>query len=105
MLKHKLCMLSALFTSILFLTSYLTNYFTSGVTYFTGLGLIKFIYFFILTSHAVLAVTLVPLVIITLKFALHKKFDKHKKMACWTFPIWIYVSVTGVIVYLMLYHL
>lgn len=104
-LQHKICMLSALFASILFLISYLTNYFISGVTHFTAHGWIKFAYFFILLSHMILAIILVPLVLVTIKLALQNKIDSHKKTARWTFPIWAYVSITGVIVYLMLYHL
>lgn len=102
---HKICMLSAFTTSILFLISYLIYHYNIGSKPFTGEGWIRPFYFTILISHTILAVVIVPLVIITLSRALKQRFNKHKKIAHWTLPIWLYVSVTGVTVYLMLYHL
>lgn len=102
---HKICMLSAFTTSILFLISYLTYHYNIGSKPFTGEGWIRPFYFTILISHTILAVIIVPLAIITVSRALNQRFNKHKKIAHWTLPIWLYVSVTGVTVYLMLYHL
>jgi uncharacterized membrane protein YozB (DUF420 family) len=98
-------MLSALACSALFLVGYLTYHFNVGTTRYQGEGILRPIYFTILLTHTVLAIALVPLVLITLIRALREKFDKHKKIARWTLPIWLYVSVTGVVVYLMLYRL
>lgn len=88
--------------SVLFLTSYLIYHYKVGDVHFIGTGLIRPIYFFILITHVTLATAIVPLVFITLYRATKKKFAKHKKIARWTWPIWFYVSITGVIVYLML---
>jgi uncharacterized membrane protein YozB (DUF420 family) len=87
------------------LVGYLTYHFNVGTTRYQGQGLLRPIYFTILLTHTVLAVTLVPMVLITLTRALRERFDKHKSIARWTLPIWFYVSVTGVVVYLMLYRL
>lgn len=109
--RHRLCMLTASSLSGLFLVSYITYhalrtyYFGLGPTRFTGTGLSRPIYFTILTSHTVLAAAVAPFVIWTLIRALKGNFDRHKRMARLVFPVWIYVSVTGVVVYLMLYHL
>ena len=103
--QHRACMLSALACSALFLVGYLTYHFNVGTTRYQGEGILRPIYFTILLTHTVLAIALVPLVLITLIRALREKFDKHKKIARWTLPIWLYVSVTGVVVYLMLYRL
>ncbi|MFN0086039.1 MAG: DUF420 domain-containing protein [Blastocatellia bacterium] len=104
---HRNCMLGAFATSTLFLASYLTYHFSKplGPTTFQGQGVIRPIYFFILITHTILAVVIVPLVFITLSRALKARFDKHRAIARWTLPIWLYVSVTGVVVYLMLYQL
>jgi uncharacterized membrane protein YozB (DUF420 family) len=102
---HKISMLSAFATSILFLVSYLIYHYNIGSRPFTGQGWIRPVYFTILISHTILAVVIVPLAIITLNRALKERFDKHRKIARWTLPIWLYVSVTGVTVYLMLYQL
>lgn len=104
-LPHKRLMLVALVVSALFLISYLVYHYSAGTTPFAGEGWIRPVYFSILTTHTILAAAIVPLIIITLTRALRKKFDKHRRIARWTFPIWLYVSVTGVIIYLMLYHL
>ncbi|MEO7454338.1 MAG: DUF420 domain-containing protein [Fimbriimonadales bacterium] len=102
---HRACMLTALACSILFLIGYLTYHFQVGTTRYDGEGILRPLYFTILLTHTVLAVAIVPMVLITLIRALREKFDKHKAIARWTLPIWIYVSVTGVVVYLMLYRL
>ncbi len=103
---HRACMIGAVTASILFLISYVLYHvvFARGVTRFQGAGLARAIYFTILLSHTILAVTIVPFVIITLKRALGRDFARHRKIARWTFPMWAYVSVTGVLVYFMLYH-
>ena len=104
-LAHKRCQLAALTASILFLISYIVYHLHHGTTRFTGQGIARPIYFTILTTHTILAVVIVPFVIITLRRALRADFLRHRAIARWTFPMWLYVSVTGVIVYVMLYHL
>lgn len=101
---HRVCMLAAFGTSTLFLISYLTYHYSHGATRFAGQGLIRFVYFAILITHTVLAVVIVPLVLTTLTRALRGRVEKHRRIARWTLPIWLYVSVTGVVVYLMLYQ-
>jgi uncharacterized membrane protein YozB (DUF420 family) len=102
---HKRCQLSALTTSALFLASYLTYHFFHGSTRFAGQGISRPVYFTILISHTILAVVIVPLVGLTLWRALRADFERHRRIARITLPLWLYVSVTGVIVYLMLYQL
>jgi uncharacterized membrane protein YozB (DUF420 family) len=102
---HRACMVGAVTTSIVFLISYLIYHFNVGATSFKGTGWVRPFYFAVLISHTVLAATIVPFVIVTLRRALRKQFASHLKVARWTFPMWLYVSVTGVIVYLMLYHI
>ena len=104
---HRACMLGAVTCSSLFLISYVVYHvgFGAGVTRFAGSGWVRTAYHTILISHTILAVTVVPFVIVTLKRALRGDFRKHRSVARWTFPMWLYVSVTGVIVYLMLYHI
>ena len=102
---HKKFMLAAFTTSCLFLVSYLTYHFQIGSKRFEGQGLIRPVYFSILISHTILAAAIVPLVIMTLKRALKGNFEPHRRIARRTLPIWIYVSVTGVMVYWMLYQL
>jgi uncharacterized membrane protein YozB (DUF420 family) len=97
-------MLGAVASSLLFLVGYLTYHAQAGTTRFQGTGLIRPIYFAVLISHTILAAAIVPLVIITLSRALRGKFSAHKKIARFTLPIWLYVSVTGVLVYFALYH-
>ena len=104
MKSHTICMVSACCTSTLFLISYLTFHYYHGSTHFQGRGLIRFIYFAILISHTILAVVIVPLAITTLWRGLTGNFMKHVKIARVTFPLWLYVSVTGVIIYWMLYQ-
>ena len=103
--NHKRCQLLALTASVLFLVSYLTYHFFYGSTRFAGQGIARPVYFTILTTHTILAVVIVPLVAITLTRALRTDFERHKRIARITLPLWLYVSVTGVIVYLMLYHI
>jgi uncharacterized membrane protein YozB (DUF420 family) len=102
---HRACMLAALGTSLLFLTSYLIYHAHIGSRPFTGQGWVRPVYFSILISHTVLAAAVPFLAIITLFRALRERFDRHVRIARWTLPIWFYVSVTGVIIYWMLYQL
>jgi putative membrane protein len=102
---HKKMMITALVTSGLFLISYLIYHYNVGSVKFTGQGTVRTVYFIILISHTILAILLPPLVGITLVRALRERFDKHRVIARWTLPIWLYVSITGVAVYLMLYQL
>jgi uncharacterized membrane protein YozB (DUF420 family) len=102
---HRVCMLIAVSVSILFLISYVTYHAHAGSKHFTGQGLVRPMYFTLLLSHTILAmVVALYMAPVTLYRALRKRFDQHKMIARWTFPIWFYVSVTGVVVYLMLYH-
>ena len=101
---HKRFMVSAFIVSCVFLISYLIYHYRVGHVPFQGQGIIRPIYFVLLTSHTILAITIVPLILITLRRAWLEKFDKHKIIARWTLPLWFYVCVTGVIVYVMLYH-
>ncbi len=101
---HRAVMISAFALSLLFLTSYLIYHSQVGTIHFTGAGLIRPVYFTILTSHTILAAALPFLVVITLRRALLRRFDRHKRLAHWTLPIWLYVSFTGVVIYLMLYR-
>jgi uncharacterized membrane protein YozB (DUF420 family) len=100
---HRRFMLSAFATSALFLTSYLVYHYNIGSKPFPGQGAIRVVYFAILISHVILAAAVLPLALITLNHALRLRFEKHVPIARWTLPIWLYVSVTGVVVYLMLY--
>ena len=103
---HKAFMLSAVGVSLLFLISYVTYHIRVGkVVLFSGQGWIRPVYFTLLTSHTVLAAAIVPLIIVTLRRALLERFDKHRLIARWTLPLWFYVSVTGVIVYFLVYQI
>ena len=102
---HRTLMLTAVATSTLFLISYLYYHARVGSYHFRGHGWSRPLYFTILTSHTILAVTIVPLVIITLSRALRERFDRHRAIARWTYPLWLYVSVTGVVIYFMLYRI
>lgn len=102
---HAVCMCSAMLTSALFFASYIYYHFHHGTTPFPHYGWIRPVYFAILISHTVLAVTVPPLSIVTLSQALRGRFDRHVKIAKITFPIWLYVSVTGVVIYWMLYRM
>jgi uncharacterized membrane protein YozB (DUF420 family) len=103
--QHRNAMLAAFGTSVLFLISYLTYHANAGSRPFTGQGPIRAVYFFILITHIVLAAAVPPLAIVTLNRGLRERFDRHVRIARWTLPIWLYVSVTGVLVYLMLYQM
>jgi putative membrane protein len=102
---HRNCQLTAVSTSALFLISYLTYHYYHGATRFAGQGLVRPVYFAILITHTILAVVIVPLIIVTLYRAARGDFIRHRRIARWTLPLWLYVSVTGVIVYLMLYQI
>jgi uncharacterized membrane protein YozB (DUF420 family) len=102
---HRALMLTAVATSTLFLISYLYYHWHVGSVKFPGHGWSRWVYFSILISHTILAAAIVPLVIITLSRALRQRFDRHRAIARWTYPLWLYVSVTGVVIYFMLYHL
>ena len=102
---HKTCMVTAFGVSSLFLLSYLIHHYRVGSVPFGGTGFMRPVYFTLLVSHIVLAACIVPLVLITIYRAWSQQFEKHVRIARWTLPLWLYVSVTGVIVYWMLYHL
>ena len=102
---HRNVMLAACSVSVAFLVSYLVYHAQVGSVRFTKQGLIRTIYLTILLTHTVLAAAIVPLVVVTLSRGLSAKYDRHRRIARWTMPIWLYVSVTGVIVYVMLYRL
>jgi putative membrane protein len=102
---HKRCMLAALVTSTAFLASYVVYHWNIGSKPFTGQGAIRTLYYVILVPHVLLAMTVLPLALMTTARALRSQFDRHRRVARWTLPVWLYVSVTGVLVYLMLYQL
>jgi putative membrane protein len=102
---HRNCMVAALVSSTLFLTGYLTYHAHAGTTVFRDPPWFRPIYLAILLTHTVLAVAIVPLVLITLTRALRQRFELHKKIARWTWPIWMYVSTTGVVIYFLLYQI
>jgi putative membrane protein len=101
---HRACMITAVFTSSLFLASYLYYHAHAGVIRFRGTGWIRPIYFTLLTSHTLLAASLLVLIPITLTFALRGRIERHRAIARWTYPIWLYVSFTGVLIYFMVYR-
>ena len=101
---HRAFMVAALIASILFLTCYLIYHYNVGATKFQGPDWARTLYFIVLIPHTILAVAMVPFIITVVIRAFRKQFDKHRRLARWTFPVWLYVSVTGVIVYFMLYH-
>jgi uncharacterized membrane protein YozB (DUF420 family) len=100
---HRACMLGAFAVSVLFLASYLVYHYHAGSRPFTGQGWIRAVYFVLLVSHIVLAAAIVPLALTTIYRGLAAQLDRHKRIARFTLPIWLYVSVTGVVVYLFLY--
>jgi uncharacterized membrane protein YozB (DUF420 family) len=102
---HRACMISAVVTSSLFLVSYLYYHAHVGSVRFPGQGWVRPVYFALLISHTLLAATVVPLVLLTLTAALRGHFQRHRRIARWTYPIWLYVSLTGVVVYIMLYRI
>ena len=99
---HRASMFTAFVFSTLFLAAYITNYALHGEMHFQGVGGIRWVYFPLLISHIILAVVVLPMILITFFLSLSSRFPAHRRLARWTFPIWLYVSVTGVIVYLML---
>jgi uncharacterized membrane protein YozB (DUF420 family) len=102
---HRAAMISAVAASSLFLISYLTYHAHIGSKHFPGHGWARYVYFSILLTHTILAAVVVPLVLVTLTRGLKGRFDRHRPIARWTYPVWLYVSVTGVVIYVMLYHL
>ena len=105
MAAHRAVMITALISSSFFLASYLYYHWHVGSVHFQGQGWSRPVYFSILISHTILAAAIVPLIIITLSRALRERFDRHRVIARWTFPLWLYVSITGVVIYMMLYKL
>ncbi|MFA0737105.1 MAG: hypothetical protein LKKZDAJK_000184 [Candidatus Fervidibacter sp.] len=101
---HRACMLGAVVASAAFFISYAIYHAHAGTTKFAGTGWVRPIYFAILISHTLLAAVIIPMVLLTLVRALRGDFARHRAIARWTFPLWLYVSVTGVLIYLMLYH-
>jgi uncharacterized membrane protein YozB (DUF420 family) len=102
---HKRCMIAALATSTLFLISYVIYHANAGSRPFTGSGAVRVIYFTVLITHVILAITVLPLALTTTARGLWSQFDRHVRIARWTLPVWLYVSVTGVVVYWMLYQM
>jgi len=105
MAVHKRFMVSAFWVSVAFLISYVIYHIRVGHVIFHGQGWIRPVYFVLLTSHTLLAIVIVPLILVTLRRAWMEKYDKHRIIARWTLPLWFYVCVTGVIVYLMVYQI
>jgi putative membrane protein len=103
--RHRACMIAAFVCSSAFLFFYIYYHVHVGVVRFSGQGWIRPVYFTLLTTHTILAVTILPLAILTLTRALQERFDRHRRIARWTLPLWLYVSVTGVIIYWLLYRL
>ncbi len=102
---HKVLMISAFAVSSVFLVSYLVYHYRVGHVAFQGQGWIRPVYFVLLTTHTILAVVIVPMILVTLRRAWLERFDRHRAIARWTLPLWFYVSVTGVIVYLLVYQI
>lgn len=102
---HKRCMLAALTTSALFLVSYVIYHANTGSRPFPGQGVVRVVYFAILITHVILAAAILPLALITAARGLSAQYDRHVRIARWTLPLWLYVSVTGVVIYLMLYRM
>jgi uncharacterized membrane protein YozB (DUF420 family) len=101
---HKVCMVAAMAVSAVFLTSYLVYHYNVGSVRFTKQGWIRAVYFPLLLTHTILAAIVLPMVLRSAYLALKGRFVQHRRIAKWTFPVWMYVSVTGVVVYLLLYH-
>ena len=102
---HRICMISALIVSVIFMVFYLYYHLKIGNIPFAGVGIIRPIYFSILASHVILAAVLFPMALITAGLAIRKNFSRHRRIARWTLPIWLYVSITGVVIYLMAFHI
>ena len=105
MSAHRICMLAAVAASTLFLACYLFFHWKVGNVLFLGQGWARPVYFTILITHVILAMVIVPLAIITLNRGLRARYDKHRTIARWTWPLWMYVSVTGVVIYFLLYQI
>lgn len=105
LVKHRLCMIGALVASAAFLASYVVYHYHAGSRPFPHEGPIRMVYFAILITHVILAAAIVPLVLMTVSRAFREQFARHRAIARWTLPLWLYVSVTGVIVYWMLYQM
>ena len=103
--QHRACMIAAFVTSSVFLVCYLYYHAHVGSVRFPGQGWVRPVYFGILISHTVLAAAVVPLVLLSLNYGLRSRFDRHRRISRWTFPVWLYVSITGVAVYIMLYRI
>ncbi len=103
--RHRASMIGALIMSAAFLTSYLVYHYHAGSVPYEGQGPIRVVYFVILITHIILAAAILPLVLVTVRYAILERFDHHRRLARWTWPIWMYVSVTGVVIYLMLYQM
>lgn len=102
---HRNCMVAALLVSTVFMISYLTYHAEVGYTPFVGKGIIRPLYFTMLASHVILAAVIVPMVLMTASYAIKGNFDKHPRLARWTLPIWFYVSVSGVLIYILGFHI
>ena len=102
---HRLCMIAALVISTVFMVSYLTYHAKVGYMPFAGQGMIRPFYFTMLASHVILAAVIVPMVLITVVYAIKGNFDKHPRIARWTLPLWFYVSVSGVLIYVLGFHI
>ncbi len=102
---HKICMLTAMLASLLFLIVYLYYHANAGLARFGGEGAMRTVYFTILISHVILAMVIMPLIPLALVHAFKKRFKQHKRITRWTLPIWLYVSVSGVIIYIMAIHI
>ncbi|HET6401744.1 MAG TPA: DUF420 domain-containing protein [Candidatus Kapabacteria bacterium] len=103
--QHRILMIAAFSCSIVFLISYLYYHFNAGIIYFGGTGIVRPFYFTLLTTHTILAVTIPVLATMTLVRGLKARYAKHKQIAHWTYPAWMYVSITGVVIYFMLYQI
>ena len=103
--QHRAVMIAAVTVSALFLVSYLVYHAQVGSVRFTKVGFIRTVYFTVLLTHTILAAVIVPMVLVTLSRGLSGKYDRHRRIARWTMPIWLYVSITGVVVYIMLYRM
>ncbi len=103
--RHRACMIGALVASAAFLVTYLIYHFNAGLARFGGEGIIRPVYFSLLVAHVVLATVIVPLVPLTVSRALARRFDRHRRIARWTWPLWMTVAISGVVVYVMAVHL
>jgi uncharacterized membrane protein YozB (DUF420 family) len=102
---HRAAMIGAVAMSVLFLIAYLTYHFTQPIFVFRGQGWVRPVYYALMISHVVLAMVVTPMVLLTFVRGLRGRFERHRPLARWTLPLWLYVSVTGIVVYIMLYHM